>query len=168
MTYKSHGGGLLTLIHNKHTFISNFSKFSTHANISSFSIQSTQCVFGHKLKFRLQERTQNTTNLGEPTQPKWRSRNRIHIMNQPINLSIPSCEDLPLVSIIQSTIDIHLDHPYMFCREFNCDIALIGRTNTTTSQRLPMENFHGQPRTKLHSYKLFKTMRTQLHLKHHN
>ena len=39
----------------------------------------------HKLKIQLQERNQNTTNTGEPTQPEWKSRNNAHMRS---NLSI--------------------------------------------------------------------------------
>ena len=33
----------------------------------------------HKLKIQLQEGTQNTTNLGKPMLPKWKSRNNTHM-----------------------------------------------------------------------------------------
>jgi hypothetical protein len=33
----------------------------------------------HKLNFRLQERSQNTTNLGEAAQPKRKSRSNTHL-----------------------------------------------------------------------------------------
>lgn len=39
------------------------------------------CVFffSHRLEIQLQKGNQNTTNIGEPTQPDWKSRNNTHL-----------------------------------------------------------------------------------------
>ena len=126
MTYRGYRGGLLLLIHNTHAFPGNLSKIPTPANISPF-LQIT------------------------------------HIANQPlqpwllINLYMPFHEDdIPLIPTIQNTItnqiNLHPNHTYILCGDFNRDIALIGRQ--TDQQNTP-------PQLEDH---LWRSFTTGLHL----
>ena len=105
MTYRGYRGGLLLLIHKKHAFPGNLTKIPTPTEISPF----------------LQI---------------------ISIANQPlqswlfINLYRPSHnDDTPLIPLIQNTItnqiNLHPNHAYILCGDFNRDVALIGRQNDT-------------------------------------
>ena len=105
MTYRGYRGGLLLLIHKKHAFPGNLTKIPIPAEISPF----------------LQI---------------------ISIANQPlqswlfINLYRPSHnDDTPLIPLIQNTItnqiNLHPNHAYILCGDFNRDVALIGRQNDT-------------------------------------
>ena len=93
--------GLLTLINQNYAFLGNITKIPSRANISPY----------------LQT---------------------IHVKNYPlqpwpiIHLYMPShIEDIRLIPTIQQTIkiqiDVHPNHTYILCGDFNRDIALIGR-----------------------------------------
>ena len=67
----------------------------------------------HKLKIQLQERNQNTTNTGEPTQPEWKSRNNAHMRsNLPmtINLLGVILRPLTLPNRVEFVKNILVDH----------------------------------------------------------
>ena len=103
MTYRGYRGGLLLLIHKMHAFPGNLSKIPTPVEISPF--------------------LQITRIANQPLQP-WLL----------INLYMPSHEeDIPLIPTIQNTItnkiNLHPNHTYILCGDFNRDIALIGRQN---------------------------------------
>ena len=103
MTYRGYRGGLLLLIHKKHAFPGNLFKIPTPAEISPF--------------------LQITSIANQPLQ-SWLL----------INLYMPSHEeDTHLIPIIQNTItnqiNLHPNHAYILCGDFNRDVALIGRQN---------------------------------------
>lgn len=52
---------------------------NTDSQLAEHLILHTSFSFGHKLRNQLQERIQNTTNPDEPVQPKWKSRNNVHL-----------------------------------------------------------------------------------------
>ena len=122
MTYRGYRGGLLLLIHKTHAFPSNLSKIPTPADISPF--------------------LQITRIANQPLQP-WLL----------INLYMPSHEEnIPLIPTIQNTItnqiNLHPNHTYILCGDFNKDIALIGRQND--QQITP-------PQTEDHLWRTFTT-----------
>ena len=103
MTYRGSRGGLLLFLHKKHSFPGNLAKLPTPAEISPF----LQII--------------RITN--HPLQP-W-------LM---INLYMPSHEEnTPLIPLLQHTItnqiNLHPNHAFILCGDFNRDIALIGRQN---------------------------------------
>ena len=116
MTYIGYIGGLLTLIHNKHTILGNLSKLPTPTNISPF--------------------LQIIRVANQAFQP-WLQINMYMPSYE---------EDLPLIPNIQNTITHQINaHPcytYILCGDFNRDVALIGRQNDQQTTPPHYEDYH--------------------------